>query len=92
MLERLPLRPGDPAPAELRRLRGRPDDPSESKLWVLTRLAELAWRLGEAPVAERHLLAARDAEAAGPALAWLESSGFESERLRRLAAQLKAPR
>ncbi len=34
-------------------------------------------------------LAARDPEAAGPALAWLESSGFESDRLRRLAGQLK---
>ena len=37
-------------------------------------------------------LAARDPEAAGPALAWLDSSGFESERLRRLAAQLKGLR
>jgi len=37
-------------------------------------------------------LAARDPEAAAPALAWLDSSGFESERLRRLAAQLKGLR
>jgi hypothetical protein len=34
-------------------------------------------------------LAARDPAAAGPVLAWLESSGFESERLRGLAAKLK---
>jgi hypothetical protein len=34
-------------------------------------------------------LAARDPAAAAPALAWLETSGFESERLRRLAARLK---
>jgi Tfp pilus assembly protein PilF len=34
-------------------------------------------------------LAARDAKAAAPALRWLEQSGFESTRLRRLAAQLK---
>jgi len=37
-------------------------------------------------------LAARDPEAAGPALAWLDSSGFESERLRRTAAQIKGLR
>lgn len=37
-------------------------------------------------------LAARDPEAAGPALAWLDSSGFESERLRRVAAQIKGLR
>lgn len=34
-------------------------------------------------------LAARDAKAAAPALRWLEESGFESTRLRRLAAQIK---
>ena len=34
-------------------------------------------------------LAARDAKAAAPALRWLEQSGFESARLRRLAAELK---
>jgi hypothetical protein len=32
----------------------RPDAAPEAKLWVLTRLAEMAWRLGEAPSAERH--------------------------------------
>ena len=37
-------------------------------------------------------LAARDPGAAVPALAWLEASGFESEPLARLAAQLKALR
>jgi hypothetical protein len=37
-------------------------------------------------------LAAREPAAAAPALQWLESSGFESDRLRRLAAQLKAVR
>jgi len=37
-------------------------------------------------------LAARDPGAATPALAWLEASGFESEKLRRLAAQLRALR
>jgi predicted Zn-dependent protease len=37
-------------------------------------------------------LAARDPGAAAPALAWLEGSGFESEKLRRLAAQLKGLR
>jgi len=35
-------------------------------------------------------LAAREPEAAGPALAWLESSGFESAKLRRIAGELKA--
>jgi Tfp pilus assembly protein PilF len=34
-------------------------------------------------------LAARDFRAAAPALRWLEESGFESPRLRRLAAQLR---
>lgn len=34
-------------------------------------------------------LAARDFKAAEPALRWLEESGFESPRLRRLAARLK---
>jgi hypothetical protein len=34
-------------------------------------------------------LAARDAAAAAPALKWLEESGFEEERFRRLAAQVK---
>jgi hypothetical protein len=33
--------------------------------------------------------AARDAKAAAPVLAWLESSGFESERMKRVAATLK---
>jgi hypothetical protein len=37
-------------------------------------------------------LAAREPSAAAPALQWLESSGFESDRLRRLALQLKAIR
>ena len=37
-------------------------------------------------------LAARDPAAAAPALQWLESSGFESDRLRRLALQLRAIR
>ena len=45
--------------AELAR---RPDAAPESKLWVLTRLAEMAWRLGETPTAERHF---RDALALG---------------------------
>jgi hypothetical protein len=40
----------------------RPDAAPESKLWVLTRLAEMAWRLGDAPLAERHF---RDALALG---------------------------
>ena len=34
-------------------------------------------------------LAARNAAAAGPALAWLDSSGIESVSLRALAAQIK---
>ena len=33
--------------------------------------------------------AARDAKAAAPVLRWLESSGFESERMKRVAASLK---
>lgn len=37
-------------------------------------------------------LAARDAGAAAPALQWLESSGFEGDRIRNLARQLKALR
>ncbi len=37
-------------------------------------------------------LAARDPGAAAPALQWLERSGFEGERIRRIASQLKAPR
>ena len=37
-------------------------------------------------------LAAREPAAAAPAMQWLESSGFESDRLRRLALQLKAIR
>ena len=37
-------------------------------------------------------LAARDPAAAAPALQWLESSGFESDRLRRFALQLRAIR
>lgn len=40
----------------------RPDAAAESKLWVLTRLAEMAWRLGDTPLAERHF---RDALALG---------------------------
>jgi Tfp pilus assembly protein PilF len=35
-------------------------------------------------------LAARDPQAAAPALEWLEASGFEHDRLRRVGAQLKA--
>jgi hypothetical protein len=34
-------------------------------------------------------VAARDPRTAAPALQWLEESGFESARLRQLAAQLK---
>lgn len=37
-------------------------------------------------------LAAREPAAAAPALQWLEASGFEGERIRRLALQLKALR
>jgi hypothetical protein len=37
-------------------------------------------------------LAAREPDAAAPALQWLESSGFEGETIRRIAAQLKALR
>ena len=37
-------------------------------------------------------LAAREPAAAVPALQWLESSGFESDRFRRLALKLKAIR
>jgi len=37
-------------------------------------------------------LAAREPAAAAPAMQWLESSGFESDRLRRFALQLKAIR
>ena len=37
-------------------------------------------------------LAVRDPGAAAPALQWLESSGFEDERIRRLAMRLKALR
>ncbi|OGA70190.1 MAG: hypothetical protein A3G83_12225 [Betaproteobacteria bacterium RIFCSPLOWO2_12_FULL_68_20] len=43
-------------------LASRPDAAAESKLWVLTRLAEMAWRLGETSTAERHF---RDALALG---------------------------
>jgi hypothetical protein len=32
----------------------RPDAAPEARLWTLTRLAEMAWRLGDAPLAERH--------------------------------------
>ncbi len=35
-------------------LERRPDAPAETRLWSLTRLAEMAWRLGDAPLAERH--------------------------------------
>lgn len=49
-------------PAAYRRLTEalarRPDAAPQSKLWVLTRLAEMAWRLGETPSAERHFRAA----------------------------------
>ncbi|MGH8690388.1 MAG: tetratricopeptide repeat protein [Burkholderiales bacterium] len=45
-------------------LERRPDAAAESKLWVLTRLAEMAWRLGETSSAERHF---RDALALGVA-------------------------
>jgi len=40
----------------------RPDAAPEIRLWVLTRLAEMAWRLGDAAAAERHF---RDALALG---------------------------
>jgi Tfp pilus assembly protein PilF len=36
----------------------RPDAPAETRLWTLTRLAEMAWRLGDAGLAERHFNAA----------------------------------
>lgn len=39
-------------------LAARPDAPRELRLWALTRLAELAWRLDEAAAAERHFRAA----------------------------------
>src|SRR5262245_53376406 len=32
----------------------RPNASAETRLWTLTRLAEMAWRLGDAPLAERH--------------------------------------
>lgn len=32
----------------------RPGSSAEARLWTLTRLAEMAWRLGDAPLAERH--------------------------------------
>lgn len=32
----------------------RPDASPEARLWTLTRLAEMAWRLGDATLAERH--------------------------------------
>lgn len=35
-------------------LQRRPDAAPETRLWPLTRLAEMAWRLGDAPLAERH--------------------------------------
>ena len=35
-------------------LERRRDAPPETRLWTLTRLAEMAWRLGDAPLAERH--------------------------------------
>ncbi len=43
-------------------LEERPDAPRELRLWVLTRLAELAWRLEQPAAAERHF---RDALALG---------------------------
>ena len=49
----------DDLKAELER---RPDAAPEIRLWVLTRLAEFAWRLGEIALAERHF---RDALALG---------------------------
>jgi hypothetical protein len=39
-------------------LDARPDAPAQLRLWTLTRLAELAWRLEDAPAAERHFRAA----------------------------------
>ncbi len=39
-----------------------PDAGAGQRLWILTRLAEIAWRLGDAAAAERHF---RDALAAG---------------------------
>jgi Tfp pilus assembly protein PilF len=39
-------------------LERRPDAPAETRLWTLTRLAEMAWRLGDAGLAERHFKAA----------------------------------
>lgn len=32
----------------------RPDASPETRLWTLTRLAEMAWRFGDAPLADRH--------------------------------------
>jgi Tfp pilus assembly protein PilF len=43
-------------------LERRPDASAGMRLWVLTRLAEMAWRLGDAQAAERHF---RDAFALG---------------------------
>jgi len=39
-------------------LERRRDASPETQLWALTRLAEMAWRLGDAPLAERHFGAA----------------------------------
>jgi len=46
----------------------------------------------DAEILLRAALAARDPGAAAPALEWLESNGFESARLHRIALQLKAIR
>jgi len=35
-------------------LERRPDASAETRLWTLTRLAEMAWRLGDAALAQRH--------------------------------------
>jgi hypothetical protein len=51
------------------------------------------WKTQRAPrdaaVLMEAALAARNAKAAGPALRWLDESGFEGAQLRRLAAQLR---
>lgn len=39
-------------------LERRPKASAEARLWTLTRLAEMAWRLGDAALAERHFSAA----------------------------------
>ena len=44
----------------------------------------------DAAILLKSALAARDPRAAGPALEWLDASGFESPALRRIASELKA--